>query len=542
MFSKIDAHEVVTFDVFDTLIKRDTYSFKDIVKMMNKLDQEKNGKHLPVYFYRERLHASKIVRRKKNKNEANLDEIYEELHIDDSEKIKNYEIQIEIDSVVANPKIKEVYEYCKKKNKKIYAISDMYLSREVIDKMLKKAGYDINKIYVSQEYDQDKISGKLFKIFLKSEKLQANKVIHIGDNRKADIYGAAIAEIDSIEIENRNDKPVYLKRGTKVQNHILYKFINNRVDKYDNRLEKIGYEVLGPILYYYVKWLRKKIEENKFENVFFLSRDGYLMYNAYLKMYPESKARYIHISSKSVKKATIDAAEREKLIEYLKQNGFIGKVAIIDVGWEGNLHKMLKGVSKEFAEMYGLYLGVTYPFYENVQETISKGYIDCSKYICARVKMSAGFIELLFSETEKGTTEGYSQGADSVEPILSEKNPNGKCIRELQRGALQFVNDWHRTNYSKFDFSTKELIAPILELAINPYMEDVELLANEYLGSGKKYERMVEDVDKKMNLIEYMKMLRDVKWKGGFIRKTLKYNFYNKMYGVFNPLLLIKKI
>lgn len=45
-----------------------------------------------------------------------------------------------------------------------------------------------------------------------------------------------------------------------------------------------------------------------------------------------------------------------------------GKVGIVDIGWGGHLHKMLKEIAIDFSEIYGFYLGTFKMFYKNVND------------------------------------------------------------------------------------------------------------------------------------------------------------------------------
>ena len=53
-----------------------------------------------------------------------------------------YEIETELDLCFANPYMKEIFLQAKNLGKTIIAVSDMYLSKDVIEKMLIKCGYE----------------------------------------------------------------------------------------------------------------------------------------------------------------------------------------------------------------------------------------------------------------------------------------------------------------------------------------------------------------------------------------------------------------
>ena len=265
IIKSIEPYQVVTCDVFDTLVKRDIKSFKDMVSLVDEEYFRKTNQHLPVYFYRERLHAPKIVRKNHPNKDVNLNDIYNVLHIKNKDMVKNIECRMELKCAVVNKTIYEVYKYCLEAGKKIYAISDMYLPEECIRKMLEKCGYNIEKIYVSQEHNASKGNGKLFQIFLTKNDITPDKVIHIGDNYKADILGAQKNGISSILIPNINDRLKYSNQKVKLsaEKNILYQSINNRLAFIENTAEKTGYEVLGPILYYFVRWLEIELKNKE---------------------------------------------------------------------------------------------------------------------------------------------------------------------------------------------------------------------------------------------------------------------------------------
>lgn len=546
IINSIESYSVVTFDVFDTLVKRDTKSFKDMVSLMDDEYFSKTNNHLPVYFYRERLHAPKVVRKKYPNKDVNIDDIYNVLHINNKNTIKNIECKIELKCVVPNKTIYEVYKHCLKTGKKIYAISDMYLSEECIRQMLEKCGYNINKIYVSQEHNASKYSGRLFQLFLTENKLSPDEVIHIGDNYKADTLGAQKNGISTILIPNINNRLRYSNNNIKhsTKKNILYQSTSNRIDLIESTAEKTGYEVLGPILYYFVKWLHTELNNNNISKIYFLSRDGYLIKEAYelLNKQNDLEIYYLSLSSKSVKNAYKNQKNQKSLlVQYLKQNMMYGKVAIVDIGWSGRLHKMLREISIDFADIYGFYFGTFKAFYKNVNNT-GNGFISVNRNKRAKVYMNAGFIELLFSDTLHGTTESYTVSNGITKPILSQPNPNGEIIRKIQAGALKFVSDWKSSEFSNFNYTSSFLLNPLLNLCMHPRLEDLDLLSKEFVGSGTKYKQISGTEVSIKNPFAFAKELQNACWKGGFLSKALGCPILNRVYEIINPLLLYYKV
>lgn len=149
------------------------------------------------------------AREENNHKEITLDQIYEKLRglyeEDVIEQLRKEEIQQEIKHCHRKENIAPLYQACVKKKKHILIISDMYLPSEVIQKMLKACNIlDYEKIYVSNEYGVNKISGILFKKVIQDKKINAYEMIHIGDSIKADFLGARKARVKSVLIGRKN--------------------------------------------------------------------------------------------------------------------------------------------------------------------------------------------------------------------------------------------------------------------------------------------------------------------------------------------------
>ena len=173
--------DTVSFDVFDTLVFRKTGTPTDVFKLI----EAETGK---AGFAKRRELAERHAREEKFKisgsYEVTIEEIYRSPQLRSDELIDD-EIKKETDVCYANPFMHEIYKQLRKSNKRIIAISDMYLRKEQINKILTSCGYEhFDNIYVSSEYGISKSNGKLF-IAAKSD--NHGKLIHIGDNYIADV-------------------------------------------------------------------------------------------------------------------------------------------------------------------------------------------------------------------------------------------------------------------------------------------------------------------------------------------------------------------
>lgn len=200
----INKVDTVSFDVFDTLIERDVVKPSDIFKIVAR---NVLGDEFTEQFYEHRVVAEKHARQNKNLDEVTLNDIYNELGViygnRCSELMKN-EIDTEIDSCHSKDKYVRLLNEAIENGKKVYLISDMYLSNKTIEAMLEKcniSGYD--KLYVSSIYNANKQSGKLFDIVISENNIDVRKMVHIGDSFRADFWGAHKVGIKSILINRK---------------------------------------------------------------------------------------------------------------------------------------------------------------------------------------------------------------------------------------------------------------------------------------------------------------------------------------------------
>lgn len=294
-----DEAEVISFDIFDTLILRNVYKPTDIFEAVGKKTKELSWCD---DFAKLRIQAEADSRKKVQNGECNLEEIYQEIRTvipDYANEIQRMELETEMQFITVNPFMKEIYNYCQKMQKRIIFISDMYLSSEFIRRLLRKCGYSEEKIFVSNEYRKNKGNGALYEEARKECGLDKNKWIHIGDNRKSDYEQAINYGIRALLYKNVStyfewDVPLNLAESIMVgvQNNLLF---NGTCSDY---WERFGIACAFPIYMGFAKWLFNMTCGE--DNLFFLARDGYVVKQLYenicritgKKIYTD----YLHVS------------------------------------------------------------------------------------------------------------------------------------------------------------------------------------------------------------------------------------------------------
>lgn len=408
IIKRISEKEYVSFDIFDTLIKRDVKKPTDVFSII-----EHNYK---IYdFYKRRIEAEKIAR--KGKVDTTIEKIYDiynSLYLNDineTEKIKNIEKKVELELCVQNKLLKKVYDFCIENNKKVYLISDMYLSSEILKEILEKNGYSkYEKLYVSCEYNKTKANGELYKYVIQELGVDTSKLIHIGNDIKTDYIMALKNNISTVKVKTK----------TYTGNSLLDVFLSNHKSNSSNFYYDFGYSNFGPLLYGFCLWLKENVKKNDIDNIYFLARDGYIIKKAYEMIFGElDNIYYLEASRRSLRvpylsqKNSIDEmleelplprqtnmiqifdalgleldlysakikesgysiesfylrekvlkeegfknlissikddiiansiSENEALKNYLKKNNFSRKNAIVDIGWGGSMQKYLRNI------------------------------------------------------------------------------------------------------------------------------------------------------------------------------------------------------
>ncbi len=332
IIKKISDFDVVSFDIFDTLLKRDVAVETDVFEYIGRMYFNRFGVNIPE-FREKRIEAWREAVKSSEKEEISLQDIYTKLVDLNSQKIdpdtarKLMEIELELEKELCspNPVMAEVFQYCAKAGKRIICISDMYLEKAFILELLHKSGYTkINAVYLSSEIGFQKRSGALFRYVLETENLRPGELIHIGDNKRSDFLVAAKLGIHTVCIARKDWHTLYWKpRPGDLDSNAVRAFMSNRLYGMKDRREAIGYEVYGPLLYFFTKWLCERLDNSK--PILFFARDCYIVKQAYELMSPSASSdKYFLASRKSL---MMPALHREtslqQVFKMIRTDGFL---------------------------------------------------------------------------------------------------------------------------------------------------------------------------------------------------------------------------
>lgn len=553
--------KVVSFDVFDTLIKR-LVSPAELYSCMERRLHTQGYSHWKGFAER-RMQAERVAG---SKNAYyTLEEIYRSApfnEADDAELLIQMEKEFEYDNIVANAHAKAIYDAIPE-NTPLIAISDMYLDAETIHRMLQKAGYDrIEQIFVSCEYQASKRDGSLYRIVCDKLDIRTNELYHTGDAWRSDFLNARLHGVHASHFERSS---VLKPSG----------------DYYYD----LGFGIFGGVLYEFCRWIHGKQIQGR--PLYFLAREGDFLARCYQALYPQAKDIDILYASRDAITRGIaytvlsqqpfrsllkimsirrnETAEdltirlgisSEQMLQILQSEGIAGDAwvderiilffdnhrelymdalrsyadlfddyidqviqgdaTLVDVGWVGSMQNLLARYFKLRGKAYqlnGLYLGV-----KNTNE--KQGFLfDSYDETCHEVLNFSGLIEILFMPGY-GSTVGYRRAEDGVHPMRGECEFSKESLEKIaafQEGVLDFLKASARIDA---EYSTQEQAKKMIRMGCKPAGSDIAQLQDlEFFENGSTH-RLLESVslfDGKRFLHDFI----DCNWKTAFLKKNI---------------------
>ncbi len=294
----INNYKYVSFDIFDTLIFRTVKNPEDIFDIVEYRYNSILGNRKVHGFRKNRIKAERMARSLNNHHEITINRIYELLPYKSEVKTKLMDIekQIEVENCVPNVPMIEMYNLFKNNGKKIIITTDMYLDRNTINKILSKINVYYDWLFISSEIGKTKFEGDLFPYILKNLGVNANELVHIGDNPLNDIKRAEESGICAYErIQNK-----FIVPQQKMKNINMHmKYFESRCTqsfKSNNVEHEIGIEVFAPIIYEFCKWVNEQKNVYKFDKIFFVAREGYIIEKCYRVLFPQDNVEYIYLN------------------------------------------------------------------------------------------------------------------------------------------------------------------------------------------------------------------------------------------------------
>ncbi len=289
---------MISFDVFDTLITRNTATPKGVFAIMqDKLESMPEFGDIDSYvranFYQLRVHAEELARVSfciREVQELELGQIYDclemtgRLTLADKERLMRLEYETEFAcSLPISQNIETVKELLDR-GEKVVLISDMYLESNFIRKLLVKADKRLGDIplYVSVDYKRNKWYGQLYAIVKETEGAEYSDWIHYGDNDIADIEAAQRLGITTHKVKVEPLMVHELNFLEHYEDDAEFQLCigiarNTRMCGKSSDAFRVGSSIGAAILYPYVDWVLESSIKKGIKRLYFIARDGYLL-------------------------------------------------------------------------------------------------------------------------------------------------------------------------------------------------------------------------------------------------------------------------
>ncbi|MDE2410457.1 MAG: hypothetical protein KGM18_01645 [Sphingomonadales bacterium] len=287
LIEQVDRADIVSFDIFDTLVVRPYVNPTDVFRLV---EREFNAPG----FYEERVRAELKVRailhNESLDEETTYDIIYDEVAPRFSH-LKEAELALEMRSIFRNEEMGAVYDHALAQGKRIVIASDMYLPEDFIRSLLSNCGYDgYEQLFLSSTIKKQKV-GTLFQHMEKSLGIRRpRKLLHIGDNMLGDVLSARNAGYSAFYypkvIERFGNNSLL---GTSALENIsrsgnvdlshavmaaaLHQTFHNDVK---DPIYQIGAEIVFPVALLFSQWVLHQCTLRDIRKIYFCSRDGFL--------------------------------------------------------------------------------------------------------------------------------------------------------------------------------------------------------------------------------------------------------------------------
>ncbi|MDE7313202.1 MAG: hypothetical protein K2N87_16530 [Eubacterium sp.] len=292
---KIRQAQIVSFDLYGTLIFRtlrqpqDIFAWMECAAGMPGLGRERE---------RIQVRAARFYRKTYGVPHPTLCEIYRywaQQGVSGGRntagfyrKLEAWERKLEEELCIPNQAMQEMLAYARQQKKRVIFTTDMYLEKPELERILKRCSLvQYDAIYASSELKKTKYDGTLYDGLLKKENVSPGSILHIGDDRLADVAMAAkkklcvfwyrdsqadLAESLFADLAKRRCKGAYAPAKAAMDFWYL-----------------LGYQVGGPLYMGLCNWLVRTAPKS---SIYALSRDGYNIARL-LPLFGKRSTRYL---------------------------------------------------------------------------------------------------------------------------------------------------------------------------------------------------------------------------------------------------------
>ncbi len=303
---------MLSLDCFDTLLWRDVHAPSDLFALLDGITPD------------QRIRGEAAARKRQllahqRSGEVTLREIYAALlpEADTAEREARvaHEIDVEARHCHAFAPTVALMRAAKQRGMPIVVVSDTYLERDQLAGLIRAAAGDavadlIDHIFCSCDHRAAKGEG-LFDVMLRRTKVRPDRILHVGDNPRADAEAGARHGLRTRHLIQFGAHAVQRLRQEKVAGALVSAtapgFQPHRAaiaigePQQPDAASALGYGVLGPMLTTFARWVADEADALQAArggrvHTLFLLRDGHLPHATFAAMMPDRHAHTVEIS------------------------------------------------------------------------------------------------------------------------------------------------------------------------------------------------------------------------------------------------------
>ncbi|TXN44740.1 hypothetical protein FV233_13645 [Methylobacterium sp. WL7] len=348
--------DLVSFDLFDTLVSRPARRPDAVLKLVEHRIATQEGRPIPLFAER-RAAENRVRARNHHQGDVNLSEIYAELAAsgtipgDVVARAHALEKRIDLGALRPRTEVIAVLEAAHALGKRIVLMTDTYYEEADIRAILRDAGIAdrFAALYVSNAMGARKDRGDLWRHVEEAEAVPRARWLHVGDNEHSDIQAACDRGIRYLHVAHpakilaqsgfardggdlSRTWPSDLVVGHAMLHLARNPFLDRAAPPYLSlgSTHDVGYAVFGPLMLLFMSWLIRHEALRGVDRLYFLAREGDFLVKVYrlirerygLEHLPVG--RYFHVSRQTAIAAALGEGFRPDLV--LGAGRYVGSI------------------------------------------------------------------------------------------------------------------------------------------------------------------------------------------------------------------------
>lgn len=331
--------KLASFDIFDTVLIRKCGHPRNIFYLSaKKLYPDTASRREDFFLWRCRA-EQEAVSKTRSKNPT-LADIYNDPALAGfseytPEELMLAEKQTEKENLTVNPTVKALIEQKRSEGFRICFISDMYLDSRFLADILRASGclQEDEPIFISCEHAARKSDGKLFDTVRQA--LMPATWQHFGDNLHSDVKMPRKKGITATPVDTRFT-PIEQRlsaRSKAMREECELPILAGlsrcaRILSGNNPFVSIAADYIAPAYIPYVQFIFRQAQNDKVKQLYFLSRDSYILLKSAQQLLPEYsgiRLHYLFLSRKSLMLPYLAEVSKAAFLEALDQKTVLRK-------------------------------------------------------------------------------------------------------------------------------------------------------------------------------------------------------------------------